>query len=601
MKNLRLLDIDSDFPSHEPTVLPDELRWLCWHRYPFIALPVARMRNLVGLEMVCSAIKCLWKGPKILPRLKFINLSGSHRITRIPDVSGSPYIERFILANCSSLVEVHESLGCHRKLVYLDMSGCRMLKYLPSTIEMQSLETLILSNCPSLERFPEVSPCMVKLSKIYLDSCNQIKELPSSFRYLSGLSFISLVSCKKLKNIRNSICELKNLKSLYLHNCIRLEILPEELGSMEKLEELLLGFHHRPAFESMLESSKFHTFTSLYSLRKLDLRWRQIEEKDFPRNLHAFSSLVELNLSGNSKLTRLPAGISHISNLKLLEVNECSRLRILDDLPLGIQILKAGGCSSLETIGNFAKDYEWLYMLWLFDCPRILQKQENERSIDRMLELSFIKALARPGFGPGRAGPWHRAPYSGGAPFVLKPNKCAALNHRFSIGIPGSHVPIWFKEARNGCNTVLKLPTSSHRKIMGFAVCGVFDRRWHSQYASPRIIFKIVNEEKMIPMPKEDWANASAVADSENVWISYIPFSFFQKMYHDLQPEDWAHIEGNLVMTITRTDDTQSVKCGAHIVYKEDMESVQESKTWISDYGNLLHVDGDDYQETSCL
>lgn len=256
---------------------------------------------------------------------------------------------------------------------------------------MQSLETLILSSCFSLERFPEVSPCMVKLSKIYLDHCNQIKDLPSSFRYLSGLSFISLVSCEKLTNIRNSICELKNLKSLYLHNCIRLEILPEELGSMEKLEELLLGFRHRPAFESMLESSKFHTFTSLYSLRKLDLRWRQIEEKDFPRNLHAFSSLEELNLSGNSKLTRLPAGISHISNLKLLEVNECSRLRILDDLPLGIQILKAGGCSSLETIGNFAKDYEWLYKLWLFDCPRILQKQENKRYIDRMLELSFIK------------------------------------------------------------------------------------------------------------------------------------------------------------------------------------------------------------------
>lgn len=66
LKNLRLLDIDSDFPSHEPTVLPDELRWLCWHGYPFIALPVARMRYLVGLEMVSSAIKCLWKEQKVI-------------------------------------------------------------------------------------------------------------------------------------------------------------------------------------------------------------------------------------------------------------------------------------------------------------------------------------------------------------------------------------------------------------------------------------------------------------------------------------------------------------------------------------------------------
>ncbi|GKF91496.1 hypothetical protein Tco_0275197, partial [Tanacetum coccineum] len=98
-------------------------------------------------------------------------------------------------------------------------------------------------------------------------------------------------------------------------------------------------------------------------------------------------------------------------------------------------------------------------------------------------------------------------------------------------------------------------------------------------------------------MKEVNWSNASAVADSENVWISYIPFSFFQQMYHDLQPEDWAHIEGNLVMTIMRIDGAQSARCGAHIVYKEDMESVQESTTWISDYGNMLQVNGDDYQE----
>ncbi|GJV98507.1 hypothetical protein Tco_1553759, partial [Tanacetum coccineum] len=175
--------------------------------------------------------------------------------------------------------------------------------------------------------------------------------------------------------------------------------------------------------------------------------------------------------------------------------------------------------------------------------------------------------------------------------------KCAALNHRLTIGIPGNHVPIWFKEYWNGCNAVLKLPPRCHGKIMGFVICGVFHREWHSQYAFPRIIFKIVNKEKAIPMPEVNWSNASAVADSENVWISYIPFSFFQKMYHDLQPEDWAHIEGKLVMTIMRTNGTQSVRCGAHIVYKEDMESVQENKTWISDYGNLLQVGGDDYQK----
>ncbi|GKE14089.1 TMV resistance protein N-like protein, partial [Tanacetum coccineum] len=227
-------------------------------------------------------------------------------------------------------------VACHRRLVYLDMSGYSKLKYLPSIMEMQSLETLILSNCSSLKRFPKVSPCMVKLSKMYLDHCNRIKDLPSSFRYLSGLSFISLVSCAKLKKIRLSICELRNLKSLYLHDCKKLEELPEEVGSMENLEELLFGFRYKLAFKSTPESSKFHTFIGLYSLRKLDLRCRQIEEKNFPPNFHAFPSWEELNLSGNSELTQLPTGISQLSNLKILELNECSRLQVLDNLPLRI-------------------------------------------------------------------------------------------------------------------------------------------------------------------------------------------------------------------------------------------------------------------------
>ncbi|GJW52735.1 hypothetical protein Tco_0096820 [Tanacetum coccineum] len=132
-----------------------------------------------------------------------------------------------------------------------------------------------------------------------------------------------------------------------------------------------------------------------------------------------------------------------------------------------------------------------------------------------------------------------------------------------------------------------KCDALNHRLTIGIGIRSAFSQ----------VIFKIVNKEKVIPMSEVNWSNAYGVADSENVWISYIPFSFFQKMYHDLQPEDWTHIEGDLVMTIMRTDGTQSVRRGAHIVYKEDMESVQESKTWISDYGNLLQVDGGDYQE----
>ncbi|KAL7612622.1 hypothetical protein Lser_V15G05189 [Lactuca serriola] len=345
MQNLRLLDIDGKFTSSQPTYLPDELQWLCWTKYPFLTLPLTDMCKLVGLEIANGGMKQLWKGRKILLNLKFIHLKSMDKLTSFPDVSGSPNIERLILSGCRSLVEVHESLGSHRRLVYLDMNDCKGLKSLPSMLEMESLETLVLSGCESLERFPEVSPCMVKLSQLDLSSCYTIKELPSSIRYLSSLILLNLTECSNLENIPNSICELRCLKFISLHNCMNLKSFPKELGSMKMLEELWLGF--------MSEIVKwphmfvgFHSLTSLSSLKNLNLSWRQIEEESFPQNLDELSSLEELYLSGNSKLVELPASICHLSRLKRLEVNQCSQLQRLCGLPSSIQVLKANDCIS---------------------------------------------------------------------------------------------------------------------------------------------------------------------------------------------------------------------------------------------------------------
>lgn len=161
-------------------------------------------------------------------------------------------------------------------------------------------------------------------------------------------------------------------------------------------------------------------------------------------------------------------------------------------------------------------------------------------------------------------------------------------------------MPSWFKEERNGCTIALKLPPKCHTQIMGFAVCGVFHGSWKSKHASPRIIFKIANDEKdAVCTQKVDPASVSSVADDANVWISDIPFTFFQQMYYDFHPEDWSHIEGYLVMTLTTTDHTESVRCGAKIVYKEDVETIQQTRDDfnISDYGNLVQVHGTDYQK----
>ncbi|KAI3724348.1 hypothetical protein L2E82_36120 [Cichorium intybus] len=564
MKNLRLLDIDGKFTSTQPTFLPDELRWLRWNGYSFLFLPLADKCKLVGLEMVTgNIIEHLWNGRKILPNLKFIHLKNMWSLTSFPDVSGAPNIERLILSNCRTLKEVHRSLGSHKRLVYLDLSDCTDLRRLPSRLEMESLETLILSGCISLKRFPEVSPCMAKLSHINLSSCEGIQELPSSIGYLSSLSFLNLTNCSNLENIPNSVGELKYLKCLHLHNCRKLNYFPTKLGSMNMLEERRVG--HTYNIGRPRKCIDFHSLTGLSSLRKLDLSWIQIEEESFPKNLDALASLEELYLSGNSELVHLPSIISHLSRVKRLELNECSRLESLCMLPSSIQVLKANECISLRNIGDLSTEGKWLYKISLVNCHKLLEDEENQRYLDKMLQLSFIK-------------------------------KSAAVNHRLSIAIPGSKIPSWIKQEKGGCRIALKLRHKWHTKIMGFVVCGVFPWKFQSYHACPTLTFRIVSDGKVIPRSEVnhmmDASHATGIAKNWGfVWISYMPLGFFQQMYHDLQPEDWSHIEGNLDITVMLRNGTPSLRCGVHVIYKED---IQQITTCITDYGNVVHVVDED-------
>nr|XP_043632988.1 TMV resistance protein N-like [Erigeron canadensis] len=559
MQNLRLLDVSCYFTSSEPSFLPGELRWIRWDQYPFYSLPLENMRKLVGLELSYGRIKHLWKGQKILPNLKVIQLERLGWLTKFPDISGSPNVERLILSYCQNLLEIDESLGFHKRLVYLDMSGCDRLKHLLSRIEMKSLETLVLTDCSSLQIFPEISPCMVNLSNIYLDGCFCIEELPSSMRYLSSLSFLNLSNCMNLKTIPESLCELQQLKRLHLHNCENLQKLPEDIGMIHKLEEIGLGFTNYIRDLEIPESVNLHTFTNLCSLTKLDLRWRQIKNEDFPDNFHALSSLEELHLSGNSKLVHLPSSLCHLSCLKHIELNECSELQSLLGLPSRIQVLVAADCCSLEKVEDLSEKYVWLYKIWLVGCTKFVENDESKRYLDKLLQISLVM-------------------------------KCAAIDHRLNISIPGCKIPSWFKE-EHGHQIALELPHKCHTKITGFVLCGLFHGQQMGR-CSPEIIFTIENDGKGISVPEVDCMNEYADTVNGNVWISYMPFSLFKEMFHDFHLGDLSRIRGKLVISLTLTGGEQAVRCGAHIIYKEDVESVQKNRDCISDYRNLEYIHG---------
>ncbi|GKB59442.1 TMV resistance protein N-like protein [Tanacetum coccineum] len=340
------------------------------------------------------------------------------------------------------------------------MNQCWNLKFLPSRLEMESLETLILSSCHFLERFPAISPFMVKVSHIDLTACSNLEQLPSSIKYLSNLSQLDLSECESLQNIPNSISELNCIKSLDLRNCWELQNLPDEFGRLENLQEL-----HLPLARG---SVTFHVLTNLCSLRKLDLSSSQIRDKDFPENLHKLSSLEALNLSYNNELLELPASISHLPRLKLLD--------------------------SLRKIEDLFEGYEWLYKICLYDCNELLKDEESKRYIDKMKTQSFVQ-------------------------------KYAEVDACLSIGIPRSKIPSWFKEQQHGHIITLKLPPKWQTQIIGFAISDVFKLR--RLYNEPSMELRFENDGMHVPKPQID---ASSKSEKENLWIGYVPLSLLETM-----------------------------------------------------------------------
>ncbi|KAK2979397.1 hypothetical protein RJ640_022779 [Escallonia rubra] len=238
MDRLRLLKFHNVELSQGFEYFPNQLRWLYLRSYPSKSLPPSfEAANLVGLEMPFSQLEEFLAKRKRLNKLKFINLSHSQKLIRTPDFKDIPNLQRLVLAQCTSLVQVHESIAFHENLVLLNLEGCINLRSLPDSIQLASLEELVLSNCIRLDKFPDIQGDMNSLSKLYLAGTG-IKELPSSIGHLKNLDLIDLSSCEFLGSLPSSICSLPSLRILRHSGCSKLTNLQENLGNLGCLEEL---------------------------------------------------------------------------------------------------------------------------------------------------------------------------------------------------------------------------------------------------------------------------------------------------------------------------------------------------------------------------
>ena len=129
---------------------------------------------------------------QLLEKLNTIRLSCSQYLIEIPDVSiSAPNLEKLILDSCSSLLEVHPSIGKLNKLILLNLKNCKKLVCFPCIINMKALQILNFSGCSGLKKFPNIQGNMENLLDLYLASI-AIEELPSSIGHLTGLVLLDL-------------------------------------------------------------------------------------------------------------------------------------------------------------------------------------------------------------------------------------------------------------------------------------------------------------------------------------------------------------------------------------------------------------------------
>ncbi|ESW05973.1 hypothetical protein PHAVU_010G008700 [Phaseolus vulgaris] len=193
MKKLRLLQLSGVELVGDFEYLSKDLRWLCWHGFPLAFMPKSFYQgNIVSIELENSKITMMWKEAQLMEKLKILNLSHSHYLTKTPDFLNLPNLEKLVLMDCPRLSEVSYTIGNLTKVLLINFQDCIGLRNLPRSIyKLKSLKTLILSGCLKIDELEESLEQMESLTTLIADKTG-ITRVPFSVVRSKSIGYISL-------------------------------------------------------------------------------------------------------------------------------------------------------------------------------------------------------------------------------------------------------------------------------------------------------------------------------------------------------------------------------------------------------------------------
>ncbi|PRQ60526.1 putative winged helix-turn-helix DNA-binding domain, leucine-rich repeat domain, L [Rosa chinensis] len=365
MCELRLLYIHNLRLSVGPKFLPNALRFLSWSWYPSKSLPPCfQPDELTELSLVHSNIDHLWNGKKCLGNLKSINLSYSINLTRTPDFTDIPNLEKLVLEGCTNLVEVHPSIALLLRLRIWNLRNCKSIKSLPSEVHMEFLEEFDVIGCSKLKMIPKFMQKTKRLSKLSL-SGTAVEKLPSIEHLSESLVELDL----------SGVVRREQPYSLFLQRVLSSSgLFPRK--SPHPLIPVLASLKH------------------FSSLNELNLNDCNLCEGEIPNDIGSLSSLERLELGGNNFVT-LPASIHLLSKLTFIDVENCKRLQQFPALPATDKLeVRAKNCTSLQVFpdpSDVSRCRLWDFVL---DCSNCFSCQDSSYFIYSVLKGLEVLSLS---------------------------------------------------------------------------------------------------------------------------------------------------------------------------------------------------------------
>ncbi|XP_058197283.1 disease resistance protein RPV1-like [Rhododendron vialii] len=547
------------------------LLWLCWNGFPLKCVPSKLyMENLVTLDLSHSRLKQVWKGTKILGKLKFLYLSHCYCLTKTPDFSGLNNLQELLLNDCIRLVEVDDSIRFLKKLVVLDMKNCKKLQKLPSSIWMlKTLENLDLSGCSMLGKYSGIklskslSPFLSSwnfrtkrvdsiglslspvlglscLKELSMKNCN-LSCLPNEVGNLISLEILDL-SRNNLHTLPDSICNLTRLKKLYLSHC-DVSHLPSEIGRLVTLETLILE-----------GNSLVNLPDSICNLTRLkNLNLSLCDMSHLPSEIGRLISLQKLNLGGNNLLT-LPDSICNLACLEALSLPHCNVSHLPDRIGM-LSSLKWFNLRSnnVSILPNSFSDLASLEILHLNNCGRLQSLPKLPASL---CLVNGINCTLLP----------ERIPTEFNWPpglFSLTHQEWS-MQRMIGVYLPGDEVPNFYPYQYTGSKLSLVVPPLETRRIIGWALCIVF--RTHKK-PGQRSCMYIFSKKTEGLRNENKYKTGVTYQDEDRMNLMYFP-SLVTGIH--LFSGDELEIE------ISPDDQEKTVpwltvkKCGIRLVYEDD-------------------------------